>query len=75
MQWITEKPTQSGYYWIYTVPEWEDKPVVMIVEVVIINNNVSFSIPCDGAECEDTITPERTTHYIGIVSEPEPPKG
>ena len=42
MQWTTEKPTQSGYYWIYTIPDWEDKPVVMIVKVVIINNNVSF---------------------------------
>lgn len=75
MQWTTEKPTQSGYYWIYTTPMWEDKPCVMIVEVNVNNNNITFNIPCDGMEREDLISPGRTTHYMGIVSEPEPPKG
>jgi hypothetical protein len=71
MQWITEKPTQSGYYWIYTVPEWEDSPIVTLVDVVIVNNKiVLYKIPCSGVECD----PERTTHYMR-VNEPEPPKG
>jgi hypothetical protein len=73
MKWSTEKPKEAGYYWIYTIPEWEDDSVVMIVYVNIFDGEISFDIPCDGYECERQITPKRTTHYMGIVQEPAPP--
>lgn len=73
MEWTTEKPTEPGYYWIYTTPVWEDDPIVEIVYVQIINGHLHFLIPCDGYEREDTIEPDRTTHWMGVISEPKPP--
>lgn len=73
MEWTTDKPTEPGYYWIYTIPNWEDKPEIFCVYVNIIRGIISFAIPAGGYESEDSIEPERTTHWMGPILMPEVP--
>jgi hypothetical protein len=73
MKWTMEKPTKPGVYWIYTVPVWEKEPIVTVVELYLTGDQIIFDIPCDGYEFEITITPERTTHWMGPIEPPEAP--
>jgi hypothetical protein len=74
LKWTTDPPTEEGWYWVYTVPEWETVPVVACVKVCIMNDVVSFDIPAGGYESEDYIHAHATTHWLGPLPPPEPPQ-
>jgi hypothetical protein len=44
MKWTTDKPTVSGYYWIYIMPEWEDNMQVDCAYAQVIDDKVSFLV-------------------------------
>ena len=73
MEWTTEGPTVPGYYWVYTVPEHEDKPKIYCVEVGILGGKLFFNFQVNGYEWEEEISAERTTHWMGPLDEPRPP--
>lgn len=76
-RWSTNRPTEPGYYWIYTVPCWESDPIIACVEVYVVNREdaveIGFAIPRSGYECEDELSVERTTHWMGPLPEPTVP--
>jgi len=71
--WVTEPPTKPGWYWIYAIPEYENKPEIYFVDVFIHEGEPHFSFPIDGYEYDIHISPHRTTHWLGPIPEPEPP--
>lgn len=75
MEWITERPKETGCYWIYT--QYRCGYYVMPMEVVVSHDNRGnqifyFDIPASGYECDYLVSPETTTHYMKMV-EPPPP--
>ena len=75
LKWTKEKPTRPGYYWVYTVPVWEEKPEVYCCAVYLTpSGEPCLQIEADGYEWERKITAERTTHWLGPIMEPAPPE-
>lgn len=76
MEWTTERPKESGCYWIYT--QYKGKYYVMPMEIfVVFDNNANpmffdFDIPASGYECDYLVSPKTTAHYMKMV-EPLPP--
>lgn len=76
MEWTTEKPTESGCYWIYT--QYGKKNFYVMPMEIAVNVDkwgdkyITFDIPATGYECEHLVSPATTTHYMKMV-EPLPP--
>ncbi len=67
MKWTTNKPTESGFYWIFTKGLWQE---LWIIEVAIEKNRVTFSDQRTGYE----VRLEHITHWIGPLEEPVLPE-
>lgn len=82
MEWTTDKPTESGWYWVmayelcYGSPYPDREPKMYCVDVFAYKvgdgTSLSFDIPCDGWDHGNTISPEYVTHWKPAIV-PEPP--
>jgi len=62
MEWTTEKPTQDGFYWVWNGHERN------MAEV--IKDGTQFQVWIEDGWCR----PDKFTHFIGPLPEPEPPQ-
>lgn len=64
MEWTTDKPTESGWYWVYFIPVREPTIECAFVQVMP-DNEIYVELTCDGLG--------RVTHWMGPLVEPLPP--
>lgn len=84
MEWTTERPRINGWYWVtaltldWNKDERSTEPEVWCVNVEVATVHgepyLDFIAPVDGYEWEWLIDPKHITHWMGPLSQPEPPQ-
>lgn len=70
LQWTPNKPTESGWYWIY-VFDWRGDKYVDCAFYSADRNE--FEISVDGYEWEPDYTVADVRQWLGPITPPEPP--
>lgn len=83
MEWTTDKPAKSGWYWVmayelcYGSPYPDRGPEMYCVRVDACKVGdrlfIYFDLPAEGCESINTIGPDYVTHWMGPIQQPEPP--
>ena len=71
MNWTKEKPTESGWYWIFATPYGEE--IKDIAEIAVGESGITILFPVSGYEWEPSYEVEDVIYWMGPLPEPPNP--
>lgn len=79
MEWVTKKPKESGWYWVYARNHWasddSDERILACLSIIVTGSGTIYiDYLSGGYECDPDIDLDDVLFFMGPLKEPKPPK-